>query len=198
MPEDLDPVLRLVEQFQAGVDPEESFRGIFQSYHSRVEGFFRRKGFSEDESRDLAQETFFRLFTALPTFRRDSSFLVWLFGIMENVYRNQIRRRGAEKRDGTEVSIDSSAYDGRPPLEPAADDEDPVSQLIGRERSQALEAALRDLPEQMRLCCILRYKEGYKYQEISRLMGVSIDTVKAHLFQARKRLIAKLGETELS
>jgi len=50
----------------------------------------------------------------------------------------------------------------------------------------------------MRLCCILRYKEGYKYHELSRLMGISIETVKAHLFQARKRLALRLGERELS
>jgi len=134
MSEELDPVLRLVEQFQSGVDPEESFRGIFQAYHSRVEAYFRRKGFSPEESRDLAQETFFHVFKALPTFRRDSSMMVWLFGVVVNVYRNQIRRRVAEKRDGLEVSIGVPAYEGGPPLEPAADEEDPVSRLIWRER----------------------------------------------------------------
>lgn len=193
MSAELDPVLRLVERFQAGVDPEESFRGIFGLYHSRVEAFFRHKGFSEDEGRDLAQETFFRVFTALPTFRGDSSFLVWLFGIMNHVYRNEIRRRRSDKRDATEVSIHTDA-----PLEPAAEDEDLVTGLIAREQSQALRSALQELPEQMRLCCILRYERGYKYQEIARLMGISIETVKAHLHQGRKRLTAQLGNTEPS
>lgn len=197
MSEDLDPVLRLVEQFQAGVDPEESFRGIFQLYHSRVEAFFRRKGFSEEESRDLAQETFFRVFTALPTFRHDSSFLVWLFGIMNHVYRNEIRRRRSEKRDGLEVPIEGE-HDWGPRPELVSRDEDPLSGSISRERSQAFRVAVEGLPEQMRACCILRYEEGYKYQEIARLMGISIETVKAHLHQARKRLIEKLGAAELS
>jgi len=196
MSEELDPVLRLVERFQAGVDPEECFRGIFGLYHSRVEAFFRHKGFPEDESRDLAQETFFRVFTALPTFRGDSSFLVWLFGIMNHVYRNEIRRRRSDKRDATEVSINTDGLGA--PLEPAAEDEDPVSGLIAREQSQALRSALQELPEQMRLCCILRYERGYKYQEIARLMGISIETVKAHLHQGRKRLTAQLGNTEPS
>ena len=201
MSEELDPVLRLVERFQAGVDPEESFRGIFGLYHSRVEAFFRHKGFSGDESRDLAQETFFRVFRALPTFRGDSSFLVWLFGIVNHVYRNEIRRRKSDKRDATEVSLHTDGSVGAP-LEPAAAGEDPVSGLIARERSQAqaqaLRSALQELPEQMRLCCILRYERGYKYQEIARLMGISIETVKAHLHQGRKRLTAQLGNMELS
>jgi DNA-directed RNA polymerase specialized sigma24 family protein len=45
----------------------------------------------------------------------------------------------------------------------------------------------------MRLCCTLRYERGLKYQEIATLMKISIETVKAHLHQARKRLIAILG-----
>lgn len=41
---------------------------------------------------------------------------------------------------------------------------------------------------------MLRYEQGLKYQEIAAIMGVSLETVKAHLFQARKRLVAKLGK----
>lgn len=198
MSEELDQVERLVRQFQSGLyDPEECFRGIFQLYHSRVEVFFRRKGFSEDNSRDLAQETFIHLFKSLPSFRWQSSFSVWLFGIIKNVSSNEIRRRKSDKRDAPEVSIDTDGYAGAP-LEPAAEDEDLVSRLIAREQSQALRSALQELPEQMRLCCILRYQRGYKYQEIARLMGISIETVKAHLHQGRKRLTAQLGNTEQS
>jgi RNA polymerase sigma-70 factor (ECF subfamily) len=201
MAEDLDPVLPLVEQIQSGVDQEENFSKIFLLYHQRVVLFFRRKGFPPDESWDLAQETFLHAFHALPSFRHRSSFLVWLFGIMENVFRNNVRRRMAGKRDGLEVSIDAQRPEGGPLLELEAGGEDLLSGLISREQSKALRAALRaaleKLPEQMRLCCILRYEKGYKYQEIARLMGVSIETVKSHLHQARKRLSIELGETEL-
>jgi RNA polymerase sigma-70 factor (ECF subfamily) len=194
MSEELDPVERLVEQFQAGVDTEESFRGIFQLHHFRVEAFFRRKGFSEEESRDLTQETFFRVFKSLSTFRRASSMISWLFGIVQHVYNNELRRRRAEKRDKLEVSLDVPAYDDGPLplLEPVAGGEDAISRLISRERSQALATALQSLPPQMRMCCRLRYERGLKYQEIATVMGISIETVKAHLHQARKRLTAEL------
>ena len=196
--EDSDPVQRLVEQIQAGVKPEESFRGIFQLNHARVEAFFLRKGFPREVSQELVQETFLRVFQALPSFGHHSSFLVWLFGIMNHVYLNELRRRRSNKRDGLELSIDMPGSEGRPPQQLAAVGEDPLARSIASERSQALLAALAELPEQMRLCCILRYQESYKYQEIARLMGISIETVKAHLHQARKRLTAKLGGTDLS
>jgi RNA polymerase sigma-70 factor, ECF subfamily len=198
MSEERDPVLSLVEQIQSGVDQEENFSKIFLLYHQRVVLFFRRKGFPPDESWDLAQETFLHAFHGLPSFRHRSSFLVWLFGIMENVFRNNVRRRMARKRDVLEVSIDAQRPEGGPLLELEAGGEDLLSGLISREQSKALRVALEKLPEQMRLCCILRYEKGYKYQEIARLMGVSIETVKSHLHQARKRLSIELGETELS
>lgn len=196
MSEDLDPVQRLVEQIQAGVDPEESFRRVFQLYHPRVEAFFLRKGFSPEETRDLAQETFFRVFKALPSFRHESSFPVWLFGITTNIYWNEIRRRKSDKRVGLEVSVDTSGYEEGPSPELKAQEKDALGAMISRERRQALQAALRELPGQMRLCCILRYERDYKYQEIAHLMAISIDTVKAHLYQGRKRLRATLGDTE--
>jgi DNA-directed RNA polymerase specialized sigma24 family protein len=46
----------------------------------------------------------------------------------------------------------------------------------------------------MRTCCHLRYIEGLKYHEIAAVMKISIETVKAHLHQARKRLMDKVGE----
>jgi len=45
----------------------------------------------------------------------------------------------------------------------------------------------------MRLCCALRYERGLKYEEIADVMKISIETVKAHLHQGRKRLAARLG-----
>ncbi len=46
----------------------------------------------------------------------------------------------------------------------------------------------------MRHCCTLRYEKGLKYTEIATVMKISIETVKAHLHQARKRLIDMLGD----
>jgi RNA polymerase sigma factor (sigma-70 family) len=63
-----------------------------------------------------------------------------------------------------------------------------LDSMIERERRAALLKALKELPPQMRICCELRYIRGLKYHEIAAVMKVSIETVKAHLHQARKRL----------
>ena len=67
-----------------------------------------------------------------------------------------------------------------------------MPQVIKGEQLAAFRAALQELPDQMRRCCLLRYEKGLKYQEIAVVMKISIETVKAHLHQARKRLAARL------
>ena len=64
-----------------------------------------------------------------------------------------------------------------------------MASLRGGQRPQAM----ADLPPQMRRGVELRVNQDLKYREIAVLMGVSIDTVKAHLFQARQMLKARLG-----
>jgi RNA polymerase sigma-70 factor (ECF subfamily) len=198
MAEDLDPVLHLVRQIQAGVDREESFRKLFGSFWSPIFHFFRRKGFSDEQSHDLRQESFLQILKSLDTFRGDSRFPTWVFGVVINVYRNELRRRGTESRDRMELSIDAPPEGSVAGLQLAWRERSALDMAIDREQSVGLRAALRDLPPQMRHCAVLRYERQLSYQEIATVMQISIETVKAHLHQARKRLTAKLGETDPS
>jgi RNA polymerase sigma-70 factor (ECF subfamily) len=194
MAEDLDPVLQLVRQIQAGVDREESFRKLFGSFWSPIFHYFRRKGFSDEQSHDLRQESFLQILKSLNTFRGDSRFPTWVFGVVSNVYRNELRRRSAERRDSVELSIDAPPDEGLgASLQFPWRERSALEVAIDRERLAHLRTALQHLPPQMRICCVLRYEKGLKYQEIATLMGISIDTVKAHLYQARKRMITSLS-----
>jgi len=194
---DQDPTPRLIESLQTGIDVEESSRKLIERYEKKVIGFFRRRGFSNEDSRDLTQDVFSRVFNAIDTFRRESRFERWLFEIALNVYRNKLRSLGAEKRDGVEVPIDVPLKDegiSGTKMEPISEETSALDSMIEREWRAKLLAALKELPPQMRACCELRYVQGLKYHEIATVMQISIETVKAHLHQARKRLVEKLGE----
>jgi RNA polymerase sigma-70 factor (ECF subfamily) len=196
---DQDPSLLLIDKIQQGIDVEESQRQLFNLHYRKVVNYFRRKGFPPEESRDLTQDVFFRVFKAIDTFRRESRFERWLFEIQTNVFRNAIRAKRAEKRDAPEVSIDSSPEgegapgpEGEgapgPVLDPVSNEKTALDRMVERERRVRLHAALQKLPRQMRTCCELRYVRGLKYHEIATAMKISIETVKAHLHQAGKRL----------
>jgi RNA polymerase sigma-70 factor (ECF subfamily) len=70
----------------------------------------------------------------------------------------------------------------------------PLEDLLEKERLDRLRAAILEMPPQMRRCFFLRYLRGYKYREIAYLMKISIQTVRAHLHQARSRLTLDLPD----
>lgn len=167
--------------------PEELFRRYFRP----IVSFFIRHGLSVEESRDLAQETFLRVFRQKDSFRGESGLEPWMFQIASNLYKNTIRTRQAQKRDALEVPLSEVAGG----LEAAAEvRSDSLATVLTGERKRVLREALRDLPPQMRRCVILRVEHDLKYKEIAQLMGVSIETVKAHLYQARQHLRNRLAD----
>lgn len=192
-----DPSQRLVELIQAGIDPEGNFRRLFERHSRGIHSFFLRRGFSAEEARDFTQEAFLRVSRGIASFRRESQFKTWLFEIADHVAQNELRRRGTGKRKGREVSLDTSGKgeEGEPaPFEPPPQPPRALDEVLQRERAERLGRAIQDLPTKMRACFQLRYAEGRKYEEIAVLMNVSIDTVKAHLHQARQKLKIRLSD----
>jgi RNA polymerase sigma-70 factor (ECF subfamily) len=197
-PVDDDPSRRLVELIQAGTDVEANFERLHELHVRRVRNFFLHRGFSKDEAGDLTQDVFFRVFRGIASFRLEAGFKTWLFEIADHVYQNELRRRGAGKRKGWETSIETGGQDedGQPAaIEPPPSEPRALEEVLEREQAEALSRAIQDLPEQMRTCFLLRYGQERKYKEIAVLRRISIDTVKAHLFQAKRRLKLELADT---
>ena len=195
---DDDAINQWVERWQKGIDRDESFHQIFRQYYRIVRSFFLKKGFSAEECEDLVQETFLRVHRKLDGFRGDSKFGTWLFPIAANVYKNHLRSRATQKRDAQEVPLDEAEPNGDKgsgstvAIESRAGG--PLDEMLVSERKRMLLEAMADLPTQMRRCVDLRVNHDLKYREIAELMQVSIDTVKAHLFQARQQLKIRLGD----
>jgi RNA polymerase sigma-70 factor (ECF subfamily) len=161
---------------------------LYQRYYRPVVAFFVRRGFSLEESRDLAQETFLRVYKNMDSFRGESAVETWLFQIAGNLYKNKLRSLQTQKRDAQEVSLESTEVEWR------SKDGDALWAILTEERSQRLHEALEGLPPQMRQAVILRVDGDLKYREIAELMHVSIETVKAHLYQARQQLRNRLAD----
>lgn len=183
---------RLVEQIQAGVDVERSFERLHQRFHLPLRSYFRDHGFSPERSEELTQDVFVQVFRKLSTFEHRSQFTTWLFEIAHHIAVNEVRRVRAAKRDAQEKPLveesDADDEEGRDAASPLVSDEpDPHEEAELQEQVSILRQALETLPPQMRRCVILR-NQDYKYREIAELMNISIDTVKAHLGQARLRL----------
>ncbi|HBL31327.1 MAG TPA: hypothetical protein DD490_31255 [Acidobacteria bacterium] len=190
-----DPELReAVAALQAGARSEVHSRRVFERFFPRVRRFFERLGYGVEDSEDLAQETLSRVFSQIGTLQSGDSFKSWVFAVAANLHRNQGRWRHREKRDAPEVSLDATAEDGTPLHEPVAPEASPAREAYEKERREALARAVQVLPPQMGQVLSLRIGQDLKYREIAVVLQISIETVKAHLFQARQRLRSELGE----
>jgi len=185
---------RAVAELQDGRLVEANSRKVFELAYPWVRRFFGRLGYPAQDAEDLAQETFVQAFGRIASFRNEGPFKSWLFAVASNLHRNEQRRRHREKRAAPEVSIEAAADSEAPLVEPPADEASPAREIYERERRDALARAVNGLPPQMRQILALRVDQDLKYREIAALLRISVDTVKSHLFQARQRLGAELGQ----
>jgi len=187
----------IIRAFKQGREREENFRHLFERYYAPVTRFFQRNGLSPEDSRGLTQETFISVYRGLDGYVETAPFESWLYTLALNVYRNEIERRRAKKRDAPQVSLDDP---GGPEPAPAlaarlaAPALDPMQALLEKERVQHIHAAMQALPEQMRRCVQMRVVNDLSYQEIAGVLGLAVNTVKAHLHQARRILKEKLRD----
>jgi RNA polymerase sigma-70 factor (ECF subfamily) len=188
---DDDLPIQQIRNIQAGLRTEESAEILYTRFSPVVNRYFVRKRVPLSISEDLTQETFLRLFSTLNNFdlTRKTRFINWLMEIAQHVFSNWLRSIQAMKREGVEVSLSPVSLEGEVGELPlVADVPDALSQLVQIENLEALREAIESMPEQRRRAFMLRYNFDLKYREIAVLMGVSIETVKAHLHQGKLHL----------
>ena len=190
-----DPV-EVIREIKQGRNVEANFRWLFDRHHAQILRFFRRKGFETETCRDLTQDTFVSVYKGLRDLRQEEQFESWLFAIAHNVWCSLIESRTAQKRSATVLSLEGEGEsDDRLPIAARLADQraDPLTVALEREKVEKLREALVHLPQQMRHCAQLRVVHDLSYVEIAAVMGISVNTVKAHLHQAQKALRTQLS-----
>lgn len=135
---------------------------------------------------DLAQEVFLRVLRACDTWEGRSAFSTWIYRIAVNVTRDAQRRRRSWWRGTMHTSP-------QPPQPPA------VEQASRRERERLVNAALADLPSNLREPLVLRHFGDLTFAETAEVLGLPVSTVKTRiktgLLQLRNEL-QRRGLTE--
>ncbi len=182
-----------IQQFQQGNNRESAFRLVYETYFDAIRRFFARKGLSPDDCFDLTQETFLWIYKGLDGYEDRQRFAAWLYRVATTTYLKWLRVSTTAKRTGVVVSRDAMEQPETTLVAPGRQ----LADLLALERQQALLAAVVELPEQMRDCLTLRLCHQLPYREIAVVKKLSIETVKAHLFRARKKLEEKLADYSL-
>ncbi len=162
-------------------DRERAFSALMQSYQERLYWHLRRFTSSHEDTDDLLQETFVKIWTALPTFRAESRLYTWVYKIATNEALNFLRRRKARKALDTEP-IDAA-------LERKIED-DPY--FNGNELQRELQKAIRKLPKKQRLVFDMRYFDDMSYADISEVLDTSVGSLKASYHHAYRKIMSEL------
>jgi RNA polymerase sigma factor (sigma-70 family) len=134
-------------------------------------------------SEDLCQETFYKAFRSLQTFREvEASFSTWLYTIARNTVLSELR-----KQKNVKVSLEQSGY-----VPHASAETMPEQTILRNEKVLMVRKAINSLPEKQRSALILREYDQLDYQEIAGILGQTVSSVKSLLFRARASVKSQL------
>lgn len=189
-----EPASEIVKAAQRG-DPQALTDLILSQQHyiySIALSVFR----NPEDAADLTQEACIRLCRALPQYNGESRFTTWLYRLVVNLCRDELRRRG---RQVTIITGSQDADDEYDPLSTVADDGmwgSPSRMLEDQERRNEVRRALEQLDTHYRLALTLYYFEDMKYVEIAEILDLPLNTVKSHIRRGKEHLAQLLRPSD--
>jgi len=178
----------LVERVQRG--DKQAFGLLVAKYQRKLIRLLSRMIRDPAEVEDVAQEAFIKAYRALPGFRGESAFYTWLYRIGINTAKNYLA--GQRRRAPTSTDFDSEEAESFEDGDQLRDNNTPERILMSKEIGNTVDAAMSELPEDLRSAIMLREIEGLSYEEIAQIMDCPIGTVRSRIFRAREAIAARL------
>jgi RNA polymerase sigma-70 factor (ECF subfamily) len=158
-----------------------AFNILMSKYYPRVYASIFSFIKSKEDSEDLSQQTFIKVWQQLDTFRGDSAFFTWVYRIAINLAKNFVTSSGFKKQKINtsiqEAEIDISSFD------------DIESAVIHNESLEEISYFIDSLPESLKTAFVLRESEGKSYDEIAAITETPIGTVRSRIFRARESIV---------
>ena len=158
-----------------------AFNILMNKYYPRVYASIFSFIKSKEDSEDLSQQTFIKVWQQLDTFRGDSAFFTWVYRIAINLAKNFVTSSGFKKQKINtsiqEAEIDISSFD------------DIESAIIHNESLEEISYFIDSLPESLKTAFVLRESEGKSYEDIAAITQTPIGTVRSRIFRARESIV---------
>lgn len=178
-------------QSYSQLEKERTFEKEFLPHIDSMYNFAYRLTFDEDDAKDLVQDTYLKAYRFIESFEKGTNAKAWLFRILKNSFINDFRKRSKEpsKVDYQEVE---SFYNSEDVDRTITTDlrVETVQDMIGDEISNALNSLDVDFRTVIILCDL----EGFKYDEMAKILDIPIGTVRSRLHRARNLLKERLRD----
>ncbi|MFT3705851.1 MAG: sigma-70 family RNA polymerase sigma factor [Agriterribacter sp.] len=167
----------LLQEFRNPVTKEKAYTAIIKKYQEKLYWHIRRMVVHHEDTNDILQNVFIKVWNGLENFREDSQLYTWLYRIATNESLTYIEQ---QKRKSS-LSIDN--------------EENPIAARLqadkdfdGAKAEWKLQMAVQELPEKQRLVFNLRYYDEMPYEEMSRVLDTSEGALKASYHHAVKKI----------
>lgn len=169
----------LIERVKNG--DKGAFNFLVNKYYPRVYASLFSYTKSKEDSEDLAQQTFLKVWQQIESFRGDSAFFTWIYRIAINLAKNHFVSSGYKKQKvNTSIEhaeIEISSY------------ENIEAVLMHDQSMKQIKEFINNMPESLKTAFTLRESEGKSYEEISLITETPIGTVRSRIFRARESII---------
>lgn len=174
---------KIIELHRSG-EYENAFNAIIDSYTERLYWHIRRLLDSHEDTDDVLQDIFMKIWKGLPSFRGDAQIYTWIYRIATNEALTYIRRRNIK------AIIDTGLADAL--ISGKAEDD---TYFNGDSLQRELHNAIKALPAKQQAVFNLRYFDEMKYEDISVITGTSVGALKASYHHAYNKIRERLEKT---
>lgn len=167
----------LLASFREPATREKAFTEIVKKYQQRLYWHIRRMLVDHEDSNDVLQNVFIRVWNALSGFREDAQLYTWLYRIATNeclTFIEQQKKKSSVSLNELEAGLSNKIK---------ADKDFDANKLEWK-----LQLAIQQLPEKQRVVFMLRYYDEMPYEEMSRVLETSVGALKASYHHAAKKI----------
>ena len=182
----------LIRRAQKG--DQDAFAQLVENYDQNVLRIAYNLLRSEEEAKDVHQETFLRIFKNLDSFRFDCGFHTWLYRIVTNVCLDHLRKRKVRKEEPAVRETAGGTVDLFDQIAEARAASNPERNLINQQLQSQIRKTLAALTPRERIVFEMRHFEGMRLRQIGEMLGTTEEAAKNCLFRATQKMRIALGE----
>ncbi len=167
----------------------DAFRQIVEKHQSKIFYLGLKFFHNPEEAEDFVQDVFLRAYEKLATFRGRVPFGAWLYRIAYNLAVNKYH---FNRRRLTELSLEEHGLE----VETEDREANPEVKLSDDEFRKRVRMILNEIPDIYNIIIKMHYFDNLKLAQISGILGISLNTVKSHVFRAKKAIKRKIAAFE--
>ena len=166
----------IIELMSSEKTREKGVRSMMDAYQSRLYWHIRRLIVDHDLVQDVLQDTFIKAYQNFHQFKQDSQLYTWLYRIATNESLQQLNKlkKMQKSEEGSDFHLQNLV------AENVSAEADEIQIL--------LQKAIQSLPEKQKLVFTLRYYDDLPYEEISKIVDMSVGTLKTNYHYAKQKV----------